>query len=125
MYGQRPVEALFHSDCGGYTAAAETTWGAPVPYLIPARDDAAHPTRAWTLTVPADDLRAALNADTRSRIGRSVKSLTVTICIFAFLFSIIPVVPAAIAQSQSSDKPLPVFDINKTDYNLRYFQLLT
>jgi hypothetical protein len=45
------------------------------------------------------------------------KSLTVTICIFAFLFSVIPVMPVAIAQSQNNDKPLPVFDINKTDYN--------
>lgn len=78
-YAQRPVEALFHADCGGHTDGADAVWGgAPVPYLLPAPDNvpaAAH--RSWKIAVSADDLRAAFNADARSRVGRKLDSVTV------------------------------------------------
>jgi stage II sporulation protein D len=78
-YARRPAEALFHADCGGYTAAADAIWGGPaVPYLEPARDDppaAAH--RSWTRVVPVDELRSALNADSRSRVGATLGGLDV------------------------------------------------
>ena len=78
-YSQRPAEALFHADCGGYTAAADAVWGgAPVPYLLPAPDkvpSAAH--RTWKLSIAADVLRAALNADSRSRVGGKLTSIEV------------------------------------------------
>lgn len=32
-YGRRPVEAYFHSACGGHTESAEEGWGRPLPYL--------------------------------------------------------------------------------------------
>ena len=78
-YGQRPAEALFHADCGGSTAGAEAVWGRPVPYLLPTSDDvplAIH--RSWKLTLTSEELRTALNADTRSRIGRTLDRLEVS-----------------------------------------------
>ena len=48
-YGRRPIDALFHADCGGSTAAADAVWGGPsLPYLMPRRDDLpAISHRAW------------------------------------------------------------------------------
>jgi stage II sporulation protein D len=77
-YGPRPAETLFHADCGGSTTAAEAVWGQPVPYLLPTRDDlplAAH--RSWSVQVTGDEMRNALNADTRTRIGRTLLRLDV------------------------------------------------
>jgi stage II sporulation protein D len=78
-YSHRPAEALFHADCGGYTAAADAVWGGlSVPYLAATRDDpplATH--RAWTRVVKADELRSALNADARSRVGSTLEGLQV------------------------------------------------
>jgi stage II sporulation protein D len=78
-YSKRPAEVFFHADCGGYTAAADTIWGGtPIPYLAPARDNpplATH--RTWTKMVPADEVRSALNADTRSRVGSTLDGLNV------------------------------------------------
>lgn len=78
-YSGRPVEALFHADCGGSTAAADAVWGGPpVPYLKAARDDvpaASH--RSWKVLLTADELRTALNVDPRSRVGRRFDGLEV------------------------------------------------
>src|SRR5262249_45787396 len=79
VYARRPAEALYHADCGGYTAGAETVWGgSPVPYLLPTRDDVPHAAHAGTLRVPVDDLRMALNADKRSEVGKTLTELSVT-----------------------------------------------
>jgi stage II sporulation protein D len=79
-YGQRPAEALFHSDCGGYTAGADTVWGGPaLPYLRPAPDVVPpDPHHKWRTSVPIDRLRAALNADAASAVGRRLDALQVT-----------------------------------------------
>jgi stage II sporulation protein D len=78
-YGQRPAEALFHADCGGYTAASDAIWGgAPVPYLRAqphACRSANH--RAWSFTIQRDELRAVLNRDARSRVGAKLTGLEV------------------------------------------------
>jgi len=80
VFEHRPAEALFHADCGGFTAAAETVWGgAAVPYLIAAPDDApslVH--RAWRVTMTPARLRAALNANPRSRVGNRFDGFRVT-----------------------------------------------
>jgi len=62
-YQGRPIQALFHADCGGHTSAADAVWaGAPVPYLIGRADDlpggAHHQT--WTLEVTGRQIAAAL-----------------------------------------------------------------
>ena len=78
-YGARPVEALFHSDCGGSTASADAVWGgAPVPYLRAQSDDVvetAH--RPWRFEATSAAIRDALAADTRTNVGRAVKSFEV------------------------------------------------
>jgi stage II sporulation protein D len=78
-YGQPPIDALFHADCGGHLAAADAVWGGPrVPYLLSASDSvpsAAH--REWTTSVSADDLQRALNADARTRVGRTFSGLEI------------------------------------------------
>lgn len=72
-YNGRLAEALYHADCGGYTASAEEVWGgAAVPYLIAAPDDlAANPHRQWKLAVPFDQIRTTLNANPRTEVGRT------------------------------------------------------
>ena len=75
----RAADALFHSDCGGRTAAASAVWGgAPVAYLQAIVDNVpqgAH--RTWRVTVGAAELRAALNADPRTAVGRSLATIDV------------------------------------------------
>jgi len=78
-FADRPVEALFHADCGGSTSAALDVWGGrSVPYLLASPDDVptvAH--RAWNLTVTAAQLRDALARDDRSRVGRNLDDVQV------------------------------------------------
>ena len=75
----RAADALFHADCGGRTAAASAVWGgASVAYLQAIVDDVpqgAH--RAWRVAVGADELRAALNADPRTAVGKSLAAIDV------------------------------------------------
>jgi stage II sporulation protein D len=79
-YAGRPIQALYHSSCGGHTSAADAVWGgAPLPYLI-ARPDpfcATAPAAAWSLTVDEQDLRAALNRDPLTRVGSRLIAVTV------------------------------------------------
>lgn len=78
-YDGRPIEALFHADCGGATAAAETVWGgAPVPYLQVLVDDLPDPThRAWRVSATVEQLRKALNGDARTTVGRRLDEIAV------------------------------------------------
>jgi len=78
-YQGRLAEGLYHADCGGYTASADSVWGgAAVPYLIAAPDEC--PTvshRTWRVDVPIDQLRAALNTSARTEVGRTFDRLEV------------------------------------------------
>jgi len=71
IYGRRPVDALYHADCGGSTSAADAIWGGrPLPYLRGTADDLPSVThRTWTFTAGAEALRAALNRDPRTAVG--------------------------------------------------------
>jgi len=77
FYGARPIDALFHADCGGHTSSPEQVWGtAALPYLRPEPDKARALThRSWTLTVTREQVRTALNAEPRTSVGRTLKSL--------------------------------------------------
>ena len=77
LYGFRPIDALFHADCGGHTSSPEQVWGpAALPYLRPEPDLApALIHRSWTLTITQDQLRAALNAEPRTAVGRTLKGV--------------------------------------------------
>jgi stage II sporulation protein D (peptidoglycan lytic transglycosylase) len=78
-YDDAPIEALFHADCGGHTSTATDVWGGEnPPYLRAQRDnvgDDAHVT--WRFATSAASLRRALNLDPRTRVGSSLRSISV------------------------------------------------
>jgi stage II sporulation protein D len=78
-YGVQPVEALFHADCGGRTAAAEDVWGGTgAPYLLSAPDSLpSGKHRSWQVAVPLARMVAALNNDPRTQVGRRLTRLRV------------------------------------------------
>jgi stage II sporulation protein D len=77
----RVIQALFHADCGGHTAASDLVWGGPpVPYLRAVPDwfcarDARPP---WAFEIAASALRDALGADARTALGRHLDSIEVS-----------------------------------------------
>ena len=71
----RPIQALFHSDCGGHTSDAAVVWGGPTPpylHAVPDPVDATDIHRPWTFTMSPDELRVALNRDDRTRVGNRI-----------------------------------------------------
>jgi len=78
-YGRWPIDALFHADCGGSTAAADAVWGGPsLPYLMPRRDDLpALSHRAWNFSATGDALRDALNRDARTAVGARLTGIEI------------------------------------------------
>ena len=78
-YEHQPVDALYHADCGGYTASSDSVWGgSAVPYLLAQPDDMPTLThRVWEVTVPIDRLRLTLDADPRSQVGGHLDDLEV------------------------------------------------
>jgi stage II sporulation protein D len=80
-YQDRVVQALFHSECGGHTAAAEDVWGGDsVPYLRPVPDWFCSRTHAgdWTFEASDAELRRALNADPVTSVGDRLDRIDVT-----------------------------------------------
>lgn len=77
--GLHAVDALYHSDCGGHTAAADAVWGgAPVSYLPGTIDDVPTLThRKWQFDLPLTRLRTALNLDARTAVGRRLDRISV------------------------------------------------
>lgn len=72
VHAGRPIEALFHSDCGGRTSAADVVWGGPPPpYLLGVFDPFCRldPPDDWQFRAKADSLRSAFNEDPRTRVG--------------------------------------------------------
>jgi stage II sporulation protein D len=79
-FGRGPARAVYHADCGGHTSAATEVWqGEALSYLPSAVDDgpakAAH--ASWTFEASRNDLREALNADPRTRVGSDVKAIDI------------------------------------------------
>lgn len=77
----RPIQALFHADCGGHTSAATDVWGGtPRPYLRAMRDDlptgASHQT--WRFEAGTRDLLTALNRDARTSVGRRLSAIEIS-----------------------------------------------
>lgn len=71
-FAGRPIDAVFHADCGGATSPATTVWGGEGrPYLQPVRDDAClrDPGSAWTYRAARDQLREALNTRPATAVG--------------------------------------------------------
>ena len=75
---RQPIQALFHSDCGGHTSDAGTVWGGPTPpYLLAVIDAAEDVHRKWQFDIPVDELRNALNRDNRTRVGAKLTRIDV------------------------------------------------
>ena len=77
----RPINAVFHADCGGHTSAADVVWSGAAPvYLRGAPDafcirDGAAP---WRFETTVSALRRELNRSDRTRVGRRLDDLVVT-----------------------------------------------
>lgn len=81
VYDGRPIEALFHADCGGATSSANSVWGGPSPpYLDGVVDHYCLTANRlpWSATVRREVLRDALNADARTAVGSRLDNITVT-----------------------------------------------
>lgn len=75
-----PATALFHADCGGHTSRADDVWGgAGRPYLASIADDgAAEDAHAvWHYEASRAAVLAALNKDSRTRVGTRLEGLQV------------------------------------------------
>ncbi len=79
-FGNQPVQALFHADCGGYTSTAGSVWGgSDRPYLAarPDQGSAADAHAAWQYDVTLEALARAFNADPRTRLERPLETIEV------------------------------------------------
>lgn len=57
-YGNRPIEAVFHSSAGGCTENSEDVWLNPVPYLKSVREgfQEVSPVAQWEIDMPRNEL---------------------------------------------------------------------
>ena len=70
-YNGEPINALFHSDGGGYTEDAVNVWGNDLPYLKGVKDFSTHAgTRSWLITTNRKEVESKLRA-----AGKSVGTL--------------------------------------------------
>ena len=77
LYNQRPINALFHSDGGGYTEDSVNVWGSDVPYLKGVKDfSTGTSTLNWTVTTSRQALESKLNAASKG-VGK-LKSIQLT-----------------------------------------------
>lgn len=84
--GGKPIEAVFHSCCGGATSAIQDVWGGgtPVPYLVSRSDLGPHgaycrraPHFRWQFTVSAASLLRALRTSKSTDPGTRLRSIQV------------------------------------------------
>ncbi len=62
-YGGKPIEALFHSNGGGWTENSENVWGNRIAYLRGVEDQTkAAPAYKWIAKTTPEDMAAKLNA---------------------------------------------------------------
>lgn len=77
----KPIEALFHSTCGGHTSANQRVFGGrPLPYLQGADDGeycAASPHYLWSSRIPLEKISAVLAEDERLRASIPLRGLSV------------------------------------------------
>ena len=72
LYNNRPINALFHSDGGGYTEDSVNVWGNDIPYLKGVKDYSNSSSSAsnWTVSTNRHALEGKLNAASKE-IGRA------------------------------------------------------
>ena len=79
-HNHRPIQALFHANCGGGTSSAGSVWGGPTPpYLNGAPDlfcTIASP-KSWHSELEETELRDALNQNDRTSVGSHLRGIEV------------------------------------------------
>ena len=78
LYNNRPINALFHSDGGGYTEDSVNVWGNDIPYLKGVKDFSNSNSSAsnWTVSTNRSALESKLNAASKG-VGK-LKSIQLT-----------------------------------------------
>lgn len=78
LYNNRPINALFHSDGGGYTEDSVNVWGNDIPYLKGVKDYSNSSSSAsnWTVSTNRHALEGKLNAASKG-VGK-LKSIQLT-----------------------------------------------
>lgn len=78
LYNNRPINALFHSDGGGYTEDSVNVWGSDIPYLKGVKDYTNSNSSAsnWTVSTSRSALEGKLNAASKG-VGQ-LKSIQLT-----------------------------------------------
>lgn len=78
LYNNRPINALFHSDGGGYTEDSVNVWGNDIPYLKGVKDFSNSNSSAsnWTVSTSRSALEGKLNAASKG-VGK-LKSIQLT-----------------------------------------------
>lgn len=79
QYRGAPIDAVYHSHCGGHTSSAQAVWGGPAPpYLRGVPDTIClRDPKPWTYVINVNDMRAILNRHAKSRVGRRLDALSV------------------------------------------------
>lgn len=71
-YDGKPIDAVFHSNGGGYTENSENVWGSRVPYLRGVAEESSSVLdKAWTKTVTTDAFGKAAGVGTLKSIELS------------------------------------------------------
>ena len=79
-YNNRPIEAVFHANCGGATSPSSSVWGGiSPPYLSGVDDHYCLPTddSSWTFSVSREELRATLNTNIRTAVGSRLELIRI------------------------------------------------
>jgi stage II sporulation protein D len=75
----RPIQALYHANCGGRTSPADAVWGGrPEPYLTSVADPACEATARWRSAIDRERLRQALRTDPSTDPGSRLEGVSVT-----------------------------------------------
>ena len=80
-HGGRPINAVFHADCGGHTSAADVVWSGAAPAYLRGTPDAfcvRDGSAPWRFETTVSALRRELNRNARTRVGRRLDELVVT-----------------------------------------------
>jgi stage II sporulation protein D len=77
-FNGKPIQALYHANCGGRTSPADAVWGGrPEPYLTSVSDPACAASAKWRSAIERERLRQALHADPRTDPGSRLDGLAV------------------------------------------------
>ena len=79
-HNHRPIQALFHSNCGGGTSSAGSVWGGPTPPYLDGAPDlfcATVSSKPWHSELEKTELRDALNQNDRTAVGSHLLGIEV------------------------------------------------